>query len=173
MISSNPAAVRHAALDRTEQLAHLQAPSLHIRLTDITPVALTAWRRTWEGCHPSGYGAFPWERLWFGHCRYRPNAFHVAIWSGETLCGLAVGTLRIERNCLTLRYMESRPNDPNPLRRKVTALVAIAAEYYAAGLGLPTLEIQDPAPGLVDRYRAHGFTLAYSHGQTRYLAKRL
>lgn len=165
--------VRRAAFARTEQVAYQQIPPLYVQITDITADARTTWRKTWEGRHPSGYGEFPWERLWFRHCRYSAEAFQMAIWSHETLCGLAIGTIPKARRRLTLRYMEAKPNDPNPLRGKIMGLVAIAAEYYTAGLDLPLLELQDPAPGLVTRYQAHGFTLAHSQGHTRYLVKRL
>jgi hypothetical protein len=101
--------VRRAAFARTEQVAYQQIPPLYVQITDITSDARTAWRKTWEGRHPSGYGEFPWERLWFRHCRYSAEAFQMAIWSHETLCGLAIGTIPKARRRLTLRYMEAKP----------------------------------------------------------------
>jgi hypothetical protein len=48
-----------------------------------------------------------------------------------------------------------------------------SAEYYAEGLVLPQLRIENPAPGVEAIYRKLGFTLAFQQGVVRYLAKNL
>ncbi len=67
-----------------------------LRLAGTDQEAVTAWRTTWSGPHPSGFGNWHWERILRRAWR-RPSAFHVAVWSGEQLWGLGVGRLSKRR----------------------------------------------------------------------------
>jgi hypothetical protein len=49
-----------------------------LRLTDTDEETLEAWRMTWSGTHPSGFGNWNWERILRRAWR-RPSAFHVAV----------------------------------------------------------------------------------------------
>jgi hypothetical protein len=68
--------------------------------------------------------------------------------------------------------MEGHPNG-HPLQGHVAQIVLAAAEYYAEGLSLPQVRIEDPAPGVETLYRNLGFTLAHREGVVRYLVKDL
>lgn len=85
------------------------------------------------------------------------------------LCGLAIGTVPRGHSHLTIRYMEGRPQG-HPLKGHVARIVIAGAEYYASGLDLPQVRIENPAPGLERWYRELGFTLAFRQGAARYLA---
>lgn len=141
-------------------------------MTDIDVHALTAWNATWHGCHASGYGGFNWTRLWHRYCRQDQRSFQCALWHESTLCGLALGTVPRGHSHLTIRFIEGRPQG-HPLRGHVARIVLASAEYYAAGLELPQIRLENPAPGLVDWYRNLGFTLAFREGAVRYLAMEL
>lgn len=146
-------------------------PLIQLRIEEIDLQALEVWRQSWTGLHPSGFGAFDWAKL---HFRFRsPRDFQASLWSEGILCGLAIGSVPRNHSRFTLHCMARKQNAPNPLRGLVTGIVAAAAEYYSRGLGTPLMEIENPAPGLIGRYRAHGFTLAYERGSARYLAKKL
>ncbi len=147
-------------------------PPISVRITDIGPEALTVFSVTWEGRHPSGYGGFDWVQLWHRFCRQERRSFQCALWYDSTLCGLAIGTVPRGHGFLALRYMEGRPQ-VHPLQGHVARIVLAAAEYYAEGLALPQVRIENPAPGVEALYRALGFTLASRKGVVRYLVKDL
>src|SRR5829696_10223196 len=67
-----------------------------LRLTETDEKTLDAWRTSWNEPHPSGFGNWNWDRFLRRAWR-RPSAFHVAVWSGNTLCGLGVGRLSKRR----------------------------------------------------------------------------
>jgi hypothetical protein len=144
-------------------------PAIHLRITGIDASALNTCAATWQGCHPSGYGGFEWKYLWHRYCRQEVRSFHCALWHGSTLCGLAIGSVPRGHSHLTLRYMEGRPQG-HPLRGHVARIVLAAAEHYGRALDVPQLRIENPAPGLEQRYRELGFTLAFRQGAARYLA---
>jgi hypothetical protein len=164
--------IRQAAFQRTREAFQQAVPAVSVWMDDIDHAALRAWSETWAGLHPSGYGAFQWNRI-VARYRYQPRNFQAALWADGVLCGLAVGRVQRDHSRMSLDYMARKLNAPNPLAGQVTGIVAAAAIYYCAALEVPLLEIANPAPGLEERYRAAGFTLAYKRGSTRYLARTL
>ena len=165
-------AVRTLAHSLAQEDASDAIPPIRVRITGIDSKALTAYTTTWQGRHPSGYGGFDWSRLWHRVCRHDRRSFHCALWHGPVLCGLAIGSVPRGHGALTLRYMEGRPNG-HPLQGHVARIVLAAAEYYAEGLSLPRVRIENPAPGVETLYRNLGFTLAHREGVVRYLVKDL
>lgn len=71
-----------------------------------------------------------------------------------------------------MRYIEAKPQG-HPLQGSIAQIVLLAAEYYARGLRLPQIRLENPAPGLEVRYRDLGFCLAYREGTIRYMAMNL
>lgn len=163
------AAIRMQALELAEENASALIPPVDVRITDLDAVALRAYRETWTGRHPSGYGGFDWVYLWHRHCRQEVKSFRCAIWSGSMLCGMAIGTISKGHSHLTIRYVEGRPQG-HPLRGHVARTALGAAEYYARALNLPQVRIENPAPALEAWYRHLGFGLAFKEGAVRYLA---
>jgi hypothetical protein len=100
------------------------------------------------------------------------RSFRCALWHASVLCGMAIGTVPRGHSHLTLRYIEARPQG-HPLRGHIARLVTMAAMYYARGLQLPQMRIENPAPALEDWYRQLGFGLAFQEGAVRYLAMSL
>ena len=130
--------------------------------------AIAYWRKRWAGhVHPSGYGGWDWERLWHS-VKYEPESPRCAVWCGEKLCGLAVGYTRSDRVVVT--HLEGDPLG-HPLRGAITRIVLPSMEYYARGLEIPYVALENPAEDLEGWYRNHGFTLAYSRAGNRYLSK--
>jgi hypothetical protein len=160
--------IRNQAHQLAAEDAAKAIPSIYVRITDVDAIALGAYKATWEGRHPSGYGGFDWTYLWHRLCRQEHRSFHCALWSGSVLCGLAMGTVARGHSHLTIRYMEGRPQG-HPLQGHVARIVLAAAEYYAEGLQLPRIGIENPAPGLEGWYRQCGFVLALQQSAVRYL----
>ena len=100
--------------------------------------------------------------------RNAPGRFEVAVWSGKTLCGLALGRVR-DRFC-GIDYLESCPDPRHPLKGRVTVIVAGAAVAYATALGKPEIRILNPLPAMVSYYQSLGFTLAEHQGESPYCA---
>ena len=86
------AGLRRTAFDDVERDAIARVIRVPLRLADTDEETLAVWRSTWRDAHPSGFGNWNWERILRRAWR-RPSAFHVAVWSGEQLCGLGVGRL--------------------------------------------------------------------------------
>ncbi len=138
-----------------EAMAQLAASGIEADLRPIDAAALAAcgeWhnrRVTW----PWAERASDWRR---GH----PERFEVALWSGDVLCGLALGRPSKGPSHLALYYVEGRSPD-HPLQGKVTAVVLTALQAYAIALGKKELRLVDPLPDVIPFYcsPALGFQL--------------
>jgi hypothetical protein len=147
-----------------------------LRLADTDDKALAAWH-TWSGRHPSGFGNWNWERLLQRAWR-RPSAFHVAVWSGEQLCGLGVGRLSKRRlsgvrHTLSVHFIESAHARDHPLRHQIATLVIAAAETYGSLAGVPRIRLIDPLSGVMPLYAGLGYTVVREAGQTVYCERRI
>lgn len=148
-----------------------------VRLVETDERALEAWRATWSGPHPTGQGSWDWERLLRRAWR-RPSAFHLAIWSGERLCGLAVGRVSKRRpagvrHTVSVHFIESSHDRGHPLRHAIAPLVIGAAEAYGRLLGASRIRLVDPLPGAVPLYEALGFGIAKKAEQSVYWERRI
>jgi hypothetical protein len=169
------ARLRRLAFDLAERLATPAAVS--IRLTDIDPHALDVWRATWDGAHPLGYGGWEWPGL-VERISRRPSAFQVAIWSGEQLCGLAVGRMSKRRpsgrrHTVSVHFLEGNPHREHPLRGRVADIAIGAAEAYARVLGARRVRLIDPLPGVFHIYLRLGYIIARQSPTRLYLEKRI
>ena len=162
------AAQREAALSLTiEQARVLGVVASEQRLTPIDLAALRAYHEQWRTRHWTGHGGWDWEEKARRYAR-KPRSFHAALWSGETLCGLCVGSVCKSRAHLILHFMESAPNPRHPLRGSVTEIMFAAARNYARVLGVPKLYLREPLQGVRDRYEGFGFSLACEYRGTVY-----
>lgn len=146
-------------------------------MADIDALAIEAWRDTWQRGHALGYGGWDWSGLVAPVWR-RPTGFYLAVWSGETLCGLAVGrTSRRrrsgQRHTLSVHFLEGNPDTRHPLRGRIAPLALAAAESYAALIGAQRLRLIDPLPGVLRTYQRLGFSLARKSGARLCLEKRV
>jgi hypothetical protein len=170
------ARLRRLAYDLAERLADASGAAA-VRLTDIDAHALDAWRSTWVRAHPLGYGGWDWEGL-VGRVCTRPSAFQVAIWSGDELCGLAVGRVSRRRpsgrrHTVSVHYLEGSPRREHPLRGRVAAVAIAAAEVYGDIVGAWRIRLIDPLPGVFRIYQRLGFTIARDSGLPLYFEKRI
>jgi hypothetical protein len=160
--------------DEAVQTGLVRAP---LRIKDTDEHTIIAWQATWTDPHPTNQGGWNWDRLLRRAWR-RPSAFHVAIWSGEHLCGLAVGRVskrRVSgvRHTISVHFIESAHDDQHPLRRRVAALVIAAAQAYGGSVGVSRIRLIDPLPGVIRLYEEYGFTVALKAGQPVYCERRI
>lgn len=172
------ARLRRRAYDLVEREV-LKAGFVHVplRITETDEHTVAVWYAAWRGRHPTGYGNWEWDRI-LAKARRRPSAFHVALWSGETLCGLAVGRLSKRRlvgvrHTVSVHFMESSHDAYHPLRGSVAALVIAAAEAYGREVQASRVRLVDPLPGVVRLYENYGFTVARKRGQSVYCERRI
>lgn len=121
-------------------------------------------------CHHRTPGAagWDWDRIVQRQPR-SPDNVDLAIWSGETLCGLMVGRLSKRRTRLLLEVIEGAPFVPHPLQGRVLDLGLLAAEYYAKGVGARWVRLMNPLPGMQARYIArYGFGPVAVDGRQTY-----
>ena len=171
------ARIRRIAYDDvTDRAVRAGVAGASLRLTDLDRTTLDAWARTWVQGRPFG-GGWDWKRI-SRPFRRRPAGFHLALWHGEVLCGLAVGRASAKRaggvrHTLSLHYIEGAPDPEHPLVGRVALLVITAASLYARELGVSRLRLVDPLPGVLPLYSRLGFNVAASRGQPVYWEKRI
>lgn len=172
------ARTRRIAYDEVvEQAVRGGVADASLRLTDIDHGVLDTWKVTWRTRNRSGDGGWNWERI-FHPLRRRPAAFHVAIWSGDQLCGLAAGRVSAKRaggvrHTVSIHFIESSPDRDQPLRGRVALLAITAAEVYGRALGASRIWLIDPLPGALPLYGKLGFKVALARGCPVYCEKEI
>jgi hypothetical protein len=155
-------AMRAAALaDAQERLtARLLVP---LRLSVIDQTALAAWQDQWRP-NSSWPGGWNWreQRL---RIRSTLNRFEVALWSEQTLCGLAIGKPSKGPSHLAVRLLEGNPAAQHPLKGAVAECVTEAGISYGRLLGKAQLRLLQPLPGALPTYRRLNFRV--EPGETR------
>lgn len=154
-------------------ILQLNAPA--IRLADIDARALAAWERTWKMPHRSGSGGWNWRNL-VEEFRSDPAALKTALWSGDVLCGMALGrpshrTATRNRERLSVHYMEGNPDPAHPLKRRVAPLLLTVAEVYGRDLGASAIRLIDPLPGVLPVYVQLGFAVVRTSSGIVYCEK--
>ncbi len=158
-------------------LAHRKAASLlpsdpHVRIRDIDCGALEAFAATWAG-HPARAVAWPWPEIAQRFRRNYPERFEAAIWSGEWLCGLAIGRPNNAGDMVALHFLEGCPDVGHPLKGSVHQAALEALFAYALAISATRIRINDPLPGAVRLYVALGFRLEIPKSGGSYCEKEI
>lgn len=136
---------------------------LSVRLTGIDAACLDACDATW------GDTMFDWQVI-DAHFKRDTDRFEVAIWSGETLCGLAMGRSSNGPDNVTIYFLE-RMRPDNPLRGRVALLATEAADRFAKIQEKQRVKIKDPLPDAIVVYETLRFVLAEPLGRITYYAR--
>lgn len=165
------AALYETALPRIQELLRrrqsLADPAL-VRLTPINAEALNAWYGDWpESPHPDAN--FPWPEL-AAKFRKCPRRFEVAVWHGDTLCGLCLGIPSRGMGSLTIRWLEGRPY-AHPLRGYVALVALSLADQFADYLGNTWVRLKNPNSGAIPKYESLGFRAVKPIEGARYHAR--
>lgn len=159
---------RSAALARAEALFAPSIAPTPVRFGTITAAALDAWHLQWAR-HPARQVAWPWNVMVPDHRRRHPTRFESAVWSGDALCGLAIGRAGV--NYCSLEYLEGSPISDHPLRRQVIPAALTALLAYTTVLGRSEMRLVEPLDALVPVYEARGFVLVEPPGERRYCVR--
>ncbi len=172
------ARIRRAAyaIARDDALAR-ELTDASLRLADCDQYTLAIWRTTWAGPHPTGWGTWDWEAL-LRRAWKHPSAFHLAIWSGKVLCGLAAGRISNRdrhglRRAVSIDFIESAHDRHHPLRGSIAALATGAAEAYGRALGAHWLRLVQPLPGVLTLYTSLGFGIVREGDRVLYCERRI
>ncbi|MGH7281652.1 MAG: hypothetical protein ACRELY_09035 [Polyangiaceae bacterium] len=127
---------RDGAYVTTENLVNAD-PSVRapVALGPIDRVAIAAWKATWE-LNPARSVDWDWADYAAGYRRKRYARLELAIWSGDALCGFALGKFSRAARVLQLNFIEGAPG--NPLKGSVLWIAIahgiILGSGYRAGL---------------------------------------
>ncbi|HEX9938625.1 MAG TPA: hypothetical protein VGB15_15915 [Longimicrobium sp.] len=148
-----------------------------LRLAEIDARALAARRRQWTEAHPSGSGGWDWETLAEKY-RRDPAAFTLALWSGDLLCGLAVGSASQrrttgERAAVSVHFVESIPRRMHPMKGDVGLIATTAVAAYGTAIGATHVRLANPLEGAVHLYVALGFRIVRRHGRIVYCEREI
>jgi len=132
---------------------------------------LLYYDRHWKDC-PSRKANWDWRSLSEKNKKH-PDRFEIAVWFGNTLCGLAIGTPSKSRSHLSLHYIEAYPVPQHPLRGWILPLVYDTATAYGLALGCQQLHLIEPLPAMIPRYVALGFRLETPKKGAHYCWKEL
>lgn len=166
--------VRWRAQDAIIRTGAVAAP---VALRRYDAVAEAAWYSEWQGRrHRSGSGGWNWPEIVRSRWK-RPAAFRLAIWSGSTLCGLAIGhpsktSTAGGRKTLSVNLMEAAPF-AHPLRGTITPLTVTYATEYGRLLGSTRVRLIEPLPGIVNSYAALGFSIILRGGRPLYCEREI
>lgn len=141
---------RERAYRRTEK--EIGLPAEGGRLSPITGGALERWEATWVPLHTgrAQYGEWDWAAL---RQQFRdPDRFEVAIWSGQELCGLAIGKASNGRTLVSVRFLEGSPRRNHPFEGRVIRICAAAADGYGLEIGAQKVHFVDPYPAVIPNY---------------------
>ena len=145
-----------------------------IGITDINNIAL-ATSNAWAF---SNERRVHWDWT-FGVKTYRrryPNRFELAIWYGNTLCGLALGRPSYNVTKVRLDFIERVPGANNPLTGRVTPISTTAFEVYARLVDASEVRIMFPEASVIEYYSSLGYTYVQgtkTNSHPDYLFKKL
>lgn len=162
--------LRLAALARAGDMFVPSSAPTPVRFATIAAAALDAWRRQWAA-HPTRSVAWPWDAMMSDYRRQHPSRFELALWSGDVLCGFAVG--RTGSAYCSIEYLEGSPSAGHPLKGQVIPAGLTALLAYAAVLGKGEMRLVEPFAPLVPVYEARGFLLVKPKGERPYCVRKV
>lgn len=104
-------------------------------------IAMLVW-----GADPTRRVQWPWVNL-VNSFRRDAARLELAVWHGDTLCGLALGRPSASRAHGSLHYVEGAPDSGHPLKGQVLGIVLTVLQRYSIVLGAEEMRIDNPLPG--------------------------
>ena len=114
---------------------------------------------------------FRWRRI-VGQTRPYLRRFEVAVWKDGRLLGLAVGRASRGPDNVTIHYLE-RSRADNPLATHFAMIALDATDNYAKIISRQRVKLKNPAPGVIKKYQALGFSLAETYRGATYYERRV
>jgi hypothetical protein len=143
-------------------------------LTGITHHAVASWEQQWLPGMPQGLPWSDWDwKAEISNWSRQHDRFELAIWSGSSLCGLAIGKPSGSRENLSIYAMQGCPDATHPLKGRILTIVIEVAEAYGTALKCKELRFVSPLAGAISRYAARGFRLETPRNAPSYCVRPL
>ncbi|WP_369348367.1 hypothetical protein [Stenotrophomonas sp. JAG2] len=156
--------IRELTCSIVEALFATEAPQLELRDTeDHDLLAVQDWRDSWPEAMVHIKPNWEWEIERRKIIR-REARLDLAICSGETLQGIALGRVSRRRVVATIHFMERNPSR-NPFEDLVGPICVTYLEELAKLLRCKEICIDRPVEALLDYYAALGFSRAIRKGR--------
>lgn len=134
-----------------------------VMITRIDEKSLIAWKETWDVINkrqpPNGGWDWEYKNSSFNK-NYGKYLIGIAVWSDDSLCGLALCTRSKGNEVLSIHYIEGSPNESHHLRGNVFTIINSVLLEYATLIKAKTIRIIDPVDNLVDFYKSFGYKLS-------------
>ncbi len=157
------------ALERVRQVL----PAL-TGLTFIDDDAIERWRSQWLPVMPDGEEWSDWD--WaqeMSRWSAKRNRFDMAIWSGDFLCGLALGRSSLRKQNFSICVLQGSPIDNHPLKRQILPIVIEVGLMYGTALGCHELRFLKPLRAMIPVYERMNFQLVRTSRGMQYCARPL
>lgn len=160
-----------------EAVVQAGVPRAPVLFRSYDALAESAWHLQWEGHrHPAGSGGWNWPKVIRTKWK-RPSAFRLAIWSGSTLCALAIGhpsrmSSAGTRKTLSVNLIEAAPF-AHPLRASIALLATTYAITYGRQLGSSRIRLIEPVPGAIPIYTDLGFSIILKGNRPLYCEREI
>jgi hypothetical protein len=164
--------VRQVSYQQAEGLLRGRFSSVKLRLTTLDKVAMIGYG-AWKAHSARGARRWPWPSLVHDFRHADPACFEVAIWSGNHLCGMALGDGDEALSYCSVWYMEADPREHH-LKGEVLDIVLTTLVVYTALLGRSEVRLVDPSQHVQKRALAHrsgSYSLVHVPGQRQYLRR--
>jgi hypothetical protein len=138
-------AARHEARRRAAYavVAASVAARAPVSFSAIDATACAEFQSKWDG-DPRRRVNWDWHGIAHHYQHRRWARLDLSIWSGSTLCGLAIGRFSRAETILQLNYVEGSPA-PHPLRGEVLYLAVTYGIFLATAYGSTTFRATNPA----------------------------
>ena len=156
----NQSAARRALREAQDAVIEYWAAG---NLTSIDATALRQ-RESWNG------QAWDWQEA-LNEISKDPRRFSLAIWQGDTLCGLALGKVGRSGKHVSVALMEGNPDEKHPLKGNVIKIVMAFGIALCREHGARELRFVNPLPAVIPLYEAYGFALEKTQLGMQYMCK--
>lgn len=121
------------------------------RITFDTATEADNWKSlTGDNIRPT-QASWSWRKA-YQHYKSFPKRFEIAVWAGNSLCGICYGKPSFGKSILRLDLIGSTPIRPSPLGMAAFPVISIAATAYATAIGADEICILDPVNDDVTKY---------------------
>lgn len=133
-----------------------------VRLTPINQAALSYYKKWPAIDRVPPNGGWDWESWSTYYKEKYPKRFDIAIWFGNTLCGLALGKMSEKNIHVKLEVLEGSTNSTHPLKGRVAYISLTALEMFGYALNAKEARIIDPVHAAITSYTNLGYNLMSS-----------
>lgn len=144
-----------------------------LKVMPIDTRAMAYWSALRDMNYLNERANFDWLKI-FQQVLNTPRRFDVAIWDGDTLCGMACGMASRGDAYVTVKWLERfRTDSSHGLKGLIAEIALTSADHYAAIIGRSTVRLKNPLRGTENLYNALGFRDVQMDRGMKYLTRQV